>query len=186
MLISSLPSQTGPQYQTCSRSSPLSVSLYLFYWILRLSDFFFNPVLAFILSLQLILPVQPTLFFFFIFPFPSPTTPYSFPRLLFPQFSVHPFEIEVYQALPVWFMVWAAFIVTQSQAVSDAFTWEAVTHPAALWSLRVARPQTHPKGNGIAVCSLLTERVRHPHAVMVIPNLGPTPRTWLQTKITNT
>lgn len=78
------------------------------------------------------------------------------------------------------------FWTVDSELESYVFTWEAVTYPTVLWSVRVAGPQPNPKGKRIAVCSLLTERVRHPSKTHMhswqSPNLGPTLRIWLCTK----
>lgn len=63
-------------------------------------------------------------------------------------------------------MVWAAFIVTQRNLGG----WDPPPRSptpsfcAVLWSLGAARPEPPiQEGKGIAVCSLLTEHVWHPH-----------------------
>lgn len=69
-----------------------------------------------------------------------------------------------YQSQSVGFMLLRpTFMITQSQAVSDVFTWEAVTHPAGLWSLGVTGPQPYLRGKWRTMYSLPPERVRHPH-----------------------
>lgn len=141
MLISPLPSKAGPQYPLFQVQSPFSPSTYSTGY--SVSQISFSTQSS--LSLQLILPVQPTHFFLSISVSESHNLlPLS--QIIHNSLYIFFFleVIEVYRSLSAWFMVWAAFIVTQSQAVSDVFTWEAVTHPAVLWCLGVARPPSAP------------------------------------------